>query len=728
MVVYRAVPSRSIWRSAFLPKTGLAIVAGLSTGLLLSPPIFHSAAVVGSEGGLGAMSTDALRTASELALSRSVLLHAADRLRETSVNSTNAQASQLADQIRAMLRTAAGPDGTLSLSADALEPMQAARVATTVAEALVAQREAMIADTRRVVENATTSRVAALRASAVLAHRHLATLAGVDPGSAQVRTSATLQVSAADARVTELRAIIASGMPPLADSKDVPQSVETLQTTYLDLTRKLALARGTLGDRHSTIIALQDSVRRAGAALTVEWKRLLRIAEADLAAAKQREASFGTTAAAPDIAHQAAIDIARRAARDADDAVVQAESQGALAANQQGYRLISPAPVPLTFAAGWSPLYRVFGSLLAALATFALASLVFARRRLAPFDSVVEMMSTREPSFAVEMPPAPPTSLEDHVFTEWHAVAPPRGQTIAAVTRTDLPAFVEAEAKPLVRESTTLLPVSPPDQETDLGRRADPAQTPSHVQPSTLSPELQEAFMEIVNELASLTSVKGAVPSIMVAANEMCSGTTTVALHLASVAVERGMRVLLVEGPRERPQLAGAAEADGEPVLAELFGSLRVVLRSERSDALFLAPLLKNGPDLVEALVRNEQAILLEQLESEFDIMVIDGGRAADSAAAGLEADRYLRTGALESRDESERFLETFDADPAAFVGTLTGSNEAQKPTTHDTWRPAPPQLVETSPEPVISPARPTRPTLAPVATRPAYPRRAASR
>ena len=83
MVLSRASSSGSIRHAGVLPKTGLAVFVGLSTGLLLSPPTFRTAAVIGVEDMAGRLHGNALRTASELALSRAVLLRAANHLVET---------------------------------------------------------------------------------------------------------------------------------------------------------------------------------------------------------------------------------------------------------------------------------------------------------------------------------------------------------------------------------------------------------------------------------------------------------------------------------------------------------------------------------------------------------------------------------------------------------------------------------------------------------------------
>ena len=99
-------------------------------------------------------------------------------------------------------------------------------------------------------------RLARLQDSAIAAHRVLADLGGDVADPAATRAASAARVEALRARLDAIRAILAAD-PPLGAGRDVPPNIEALQTSYLDLTRQLAKARETLGDRHTTVIGLQ---------------------------------------------------------------------------------------------------------------------------------------------------------------------------------------------------------------------------------------------------------------------------------------------------------------------------------------------------------------------------------------------------------------------------------------------------------------------------------------
>ncbi len=239
---------------------------------------------------------------------------------------------------------------------------------------------------------------------------------------------------------------------------------------------------------------------------------------------------------------------------------------------------------------------------------------------------------------------------------------------------------------------------------------------------------LNRAFGGIVADLAALVSPAGSVPTIMVAANEGAADTVGIALAIGDAAVERGLRVLLVEGSRQRSMVAYAGDLDGSPALADVFGEVRIVLPAEGSDGFFLAPFLKRGRGIAAALARNAQAEIVD-IAAEFDIVVIDGCRAIDTAAAGWSADAYLRVGRFTSQRDTDLFCRTLDVPPGAFVGTVAATTFVPADMVRETKLSIVPREGRTQPGfgMTVSPVAPRvavpRPT-----GRPAYPRRMAIR
>ncbi len=225
-----------------------------------------------------------------------------------------------------------------------------------------------------------------------------------------------------------------------------------------------------------------------------------------------------------------------------------------------------------------------------------------------------------------------------------------------------------------------------PYESASFDTEPDPSAEPRPSQPTsrTLDPDLRDALRAIAADLEGLAS--GRMASVMVAANAAGADTGAVALALGEAAAELGYRVLVLENERARSTLAEAVAPDGDPLLVDAFGALRVALPAERLGGLFLAPALRDGARIAAALARNTQAELVDDLAAAFDAVVIDGGRAADSAAAGWNADAFIRVGRFASHKDDAHLLATFDAPEETLLGTVAAgrfvAREAPVPVT----------------------------------------------
>ena len=182
------------------------------------------------------------------------------------------------------------------------------------------------------------------------------------------------------------------------------------------------------------------------------------------------------------------------------------------------------------------------------------------------------------------------------------------------------------------------------------------------------------------------------VPVVLVATNEPGVGTMESVLALGEAAAATGLRVLVVEGGRARPALAAAVEETARPALVEAFGELHIVLPAETGGGLlFLAPSFRDGARLAADLARAGDTLVADALADEFDLVVIDGDRAADAVALAHHADCVLRIGRFASPRDDDRFLATLGTPRSAFLGTVAATVAVFVPRAAEAPRPTEP-------------------------------------
>ena len=594
--------------------------------------------------------------------------------------------ARLAEILLAKVRTALGEGSTtVDVIASDERPEVAAQIAGAVADAFLADQEDRALELRRQRENGAAARTEALIKTASAAHARVLSLGGTMIDPAQARALAAAQSGQAEGRLDTIRAIIASATPPLSDRKDVPDAVAALQRTYLDLTARLATARETLGDRHTTIVSLREGVARASANLTAEWKRLERIARSELDAARGRESALRKPDASADAARRAAIDDARAAAERADEAITKAETTRLESGDEHIYRIYARAPVP-SVASGFPGPLRAIIAALAALVSFSCALVAPGRRR--------ETLAVGPERASMTADPAKAAPAKRPARTSFFEQETDEAETIAVPDTT-----IESESRETRRHEITASGRTEPVREADVGPK--------------------EAMRAILARLEAIET-QGEVPTIMVAAIDGEIATAPVALALARAAAESGRRVLVIENARPRPALAAFADAESEPVLIDVFGTLRVALElAVDGGGLTLAPAFRNGRRIASALARSGETPFIDEVAGAFDLIVIDGGRAGPDEAV---ADTYLRVGRYTSRRDDERFLASLGAATEAFAGAMIG-RVFVAPTTPRATQP-PVRLVDEEPAPQARVSRP-RPTMA---DRPSMPRRALAR
>ena len=694
----------SVQRRLAIAVSAAALVAGV-TAMALPASVFQASAIVAVDEPALALRLATARSAADLAVSKPVIVRAASSLIGTVVaapapafaerlgvaaglaGATGAVA-RLADALAPTVSANAG-DGLVEVRAKATDGAHAARVATALAEALVAEEESSAAAAAGRRELTASARIEILRETARAAHARLATLGGseADPVDA-------LAVAAAASRVAEMRlaavhAVIAAGTPPLGAGSELPQSAAALQQTYWDLKKQLDKASESMGERHTTVIALRDGVAHAAAALTADWQRIERTAAGDVTVTRNREAVLRKTATIADPVKRAALDEARVTARLADAAVARAtDAPAAAALANPVFRLVAPAGVPAS-AVGLDAVQRGAFSGGAGIGAFALAWLV-ARRRGRPTASARredagespneanDLRTDRSAGSSAEGTIEPPKATEPG-FLMGEAIPVTAGRKVPAdLAKVSEPArapdhqadydffaseWPDFEAELVADERIAAMPFETTSFDADLSLERGPATS------RAIDPDLRDALRGIAVELTGLAS--GRMATLMVAANAAGADTGAVAMAVGQAAAELGYRVLVIEGERARSTLAEAVAPDGDPLIVDAFGALRVALPAERLDGLFVAPALRDGARIAAALARNTQAELVDDLAAIFDAVVIDGGRAADSAAAGWTADAFIRVGRFASHKDDAYLLDTFDAPAEALLGTV---------------------------------------------------------
>ena len=288
--------------------------------------------------------------------------------------------------------------------------------------------------------------------------------------------------------------------------------------------------RQVLGERHTTIIALQEGVKTAAAKLQAEWKRLQKIAETDVATAKEREGALRKGDTPTDATRRSQVEEARRALQTAEDAVALVQKQTDAAPEDPSFRLIARAPVP-NAPVGMSQATRLLLSLLAGLGTLAFARgcrLLLDRRGKADL-AVVEIAPKKAETVrrtplvrpvTAEGKQADPLSRAASVRPLAAPAEAPKAKMGAPVAR-----FFEDEPEPAIWTRRTTAPLAARLKSTPMARRPEPLPEPLDVpryaqQHEPSDADMTDAMRAILAEIDGIEPRQGGLPTVMVAANE----------------------------------------------------------------------------------------------------------------------------------------------------------------------------------------------------------------
>ena len=680
--------------AARLPRALAALTIGLCVAALLDRVLasgvsFQAHAIVGMSDDLYEGVPASARAASEqasiaAALSRSVLVRAAARLRTKGFAGPNPSAfdrlgvalgledassgdarveSMLAERVSA---SRGATPGTVAIAANDETPETAALIATSFAEAFVADQDQAAADMRRTRDDAAAARRKALAAALDAARQHLAAYgtAGNDP--VQERAEAVLATTAAKARMEAFRTVLASGSPPLGAAPGLPSSIGPLQADYLDLKRQLTEAQRTLGERHTIVIGLEDGVKQAAKALGAEWKRLALGAEADWKRAGEREALLAKTDTARDAKTRQALDAARDAVKAAEKALASFQAaEAAPLATDRHFRLIATAAIPTTE----TGLPFVLRLVLDGMAGLFAAGLVGRPRRRHGSDAARDAADDARLDATADQDVEP-----DAVPAPRHGWTP---VPVAPLARSGRPTTAAPVEK--ARRLGPVFKARPTREHHGVPAAAARAPAP----PSSAIPDRSSlrGLRDVAIDLARVAPGQAPFAIVLVGGEEPASEATPTVLGLARLAADAGARVLLIESERSRPLLAGAVGLDARPQLVDILGQLRVAFRDEPSArGLFLAPGFADLRRLAAGLARRDDIAFVDEATDAFDLVIVDGGSLTAETAedwSGL-ADAFVRIGRAVSTREDEAFLDAMGGSFARFLGTIAPMSAAR--------------------------------------------------
>ncbi|KAM3114191.1 GumC family protein [Phormidesmis sp. 146-33] len=137
----------------------------------------------------------------------------------------------------------------------------------------------------------------------------------------------------------------------------------------------------------------------------------------------------------------------------------------------------------------------------------------------------------------------------------------------------------------------------------------------------------QEAFSALFASLRFLESSRS-IRSLVVGSAGPGEGKTTIALHLAQVAAATGQKVLLVDADFRNPQLHSRLGLANQTGLADILDKklepMASVQPSAIADNLFVLTAGNLGTDSPRQLATNHMQQLVEQFQSEFDLVIYD--------------------------------------------------------------------------------------------------------
>ncbi len=195
-------------------------------------------------------------------------------------------------------------------------------------------------------------------------------------------------------------------------------------------------------------------------------------------------------------------------------------------------------------------------------------------------------------------------------------------------------------------------------------------------------------FLESLRSLQTnlrLLNADQPVRSIAISSATPQDGKTTIAAYLAQVASAMGQRILLVDAEMRRPQLHNRLNIQNTRGLSDLLvsnaDSSEYIQKSPLGDNLYILTAGQLPPDPVSLLSSVRMQQLMEQFESQFDLVIYDTpplGGFSDAHLVASKTDGLLlvaRVGSTD-RDALERVLEGLRMLPTKVLGIVANDSK----------------------------------------------------
>ena len=191
--------------------------------------------------------------------------------------------------------------------------------------------------------------------------------------------------------------------------------------------------------------------------------------------------------------------------------------------------------------------------------------------------------------------------------------------------------------------------------------------TPPFVKDQPRSP-ITEAFRSLRNNL-EFTSLDQPLKSVLLTSAGIGEGKTTVAVNLAMVMAQSGKRIVLVDTDLRRPQVHEQLQLSNRVGISDLLlerSSLKKVIHTIEPEKLDVITSGVLPPNPAEVLGSERMAAIIQELESEYDFVILDGVPflLADASVLSARVDGVLvvirtrvtpRSAAIEMVEQLER-------------------------------------------------------------------------
>ncbi len=484
-------------------------------------------------------------------------------------------------------------EGRLEVAVASIEADKAARIADSLAEALVEDQKEQAAEKATQSRSAAVNAVAGFAARLQTARQRLDDVQSQQDQDSDVTGSigghehgdAAAAIAQAKGDADKIARALATGqVASLGDLHFPTPQLDHLTAQYDELRQQLEKRKLTLGDKHPDLVALEGQLHVLQKEIHSQWQKAADSANRNYRLAQARLLAFGRETQAEDNGPDAVqapieklrtdVDLARSDYEHALRLQTKAESSD----DMQPDWTMTQAQVPRSMT------HDSRGFVLGA--ALVLGSMFGAGRTLAK---------------AWRGRPRPPAAQEANKETDGKKAADNRKEPKAAPGFFPIPRI----RREWIWERLTLKPPLDAACQEVLDRPR-----------SDFSRAIERLF-ELETDMVSSRILK-----VLFVSKEDKLGATTIAVNFAHAAAKAGHRTLLIEANRRRPVLASLLSPNVRVNVIELDGAKRIIC--ELRPRLSVIPLFDAE---AESHLKTRAHHLIKGIAGHFDVVILDGGR-----------------------------------------------------------------------------------------------------